>query len=188
MIFTETGNNQNDSCTLMNAEGYDIAVVNRVPGMMSDEQWALLMEQLNGESYYYQTIYSGIEVGETSGSFRTADERDFAAGECWDEMNYDDDMVMAIDVKGHTVSTFIYGRNHWEDKKDKKEKLYEYEVTVTYTDVKGGITEENAASRAICVIATNASDAEENAIDKLGEDGLCWDTITADSVIKLREA
>jgi len=58
------GNAQPDSCTLMNAEGFDIAVVQRVPGMVSDEQWQNMVDALGkmGELVQLHNIVNHVNV------------------------------------------------------------------------------------------------------------------------------
>jgi hypothetical protein len=53
-IIETAGNAQTDSCTLVNADGFDIAVVTRVPGMVSDEQWQDMIDALDKMGEFVQ--------------------------------------------------------------------------------------------------------------------------------------
>ncbi len=60
-IVETAGNAQPDSCTLENAEGYDVAVVTRVPGMVSDQQWQDIVDALGALGDLVQLHNNDVE-------------------------------------------------------------------------------------------------------------------------------
>lgn len=193
MTFT-IENTQNDSAAIA-IDGYDVAQIQRISFAkeeLNDERWQELLDTLDTASHF-KTLIDAARGAVEAWSDREGDDEVDAMSHLKSVINQipsdrvsryaPNELAEPADIKPVEL-VLTHGGIYTADELDDEgnPKLREFEVAVTYTDVKGGVTDGNVS---IVVLAADADAAEENALDKLGEDGLCWDTITVDEATEV---